>query len=652
MSEAADIDRTAPGPAGGPTVFVSYARADQPRVERLVAALAQAGCGVWWDALIEAGAAFAQSIEAALDRADVIVVAWSAASVASDWVRDEAAHGRDRGRFVPISLDGTPPPLGFRQYQVIDFARWDGAADAAEMRRLLAAIRADAARRSRARTTPAPALAVRRGWPRRGVMAGAGALGLAAVAGGLAWHRRAGAAAGNSIGVLPFANLSGDAGQDWFSDGLSEELRARLGQAGQFRVAAQVSSNQFRNHATDAVTAAARLGVAYLLDGSVRRAGNALRITAELIEAQSGLSKWSQDYDSQLTDIFAVQGDIAAMVVQAIAGQISPAAQAMVRNAGTNNVDAYDAFLKGRASYEADIDEGSDRKAVALFEAAIAADPHYAEAWAARASALLDIGANYSKAGEVRDVYAAALASAQRAVALAPRLAVAQLAMADALFTGQVDARAARPWYDRARALGGHDADILELFAFFASKTGRNADALDAIERAIVLDPLNPLMLRAKGRFLYAARRWDAALQALREALGMSAQLSGAHAYIGNVLMMQGQAEAARAAYALEPRGDLRLTGLAIALARLGRQGEAQATFAQLVSKYGDFVLYQQAQVHAQWGQADLAIAALQRARVALDSGLTLMGSDPLLDSLRGDPRFVGLLAALGLKPG
>lgn len=631
------------------SVFLSYARADRARIAPLAAALEGQGIKVWWDALIEGGAAFSRTIEAALDAADVIVVAWSQSSVASDWVRDEAAHGRDRGRFVPISLDGTPPPLGFRQYHFIDFTRWNGNGDAPELRQLLSAIRSDAL------ALPEPASAVRSwtargGVPRRALLVGAGVAGLAAFGGGLWWRQAmVGATSGTSIAVLPFANLSGDPGQGYFSDGLSEELRSRLGQTGQFRVAAQVSSNQFRDHTVDAITAAAKLGVAYLLDGSVRRQGRTLRIAAELIDAKSGLSKWSQTYDSQLTDIFSVQSDIGAMVVQAIDGQITPSARAALGTAGTTNVDAYDAYLKGRAQYQLDIDAASDHAAVAYFDAAIAADPHYAQAYAARAGALLDIGSNYSAAAELRHVFDAALAAAARAVALAPDLAAAQLAQGDALFTGRLDARGARRYYDRAYQLGRHEADILEVFAFFASKTSRSAEALQAIDEALVLDPLNPLMFRAKGRFLLAARRYDEAATLLRQALDMNPKLSGARAHLGCALLMQGRYAEARAAYLSEPRQDLSLTGLAILDYKLGRRGDARTEQQLLIHKFGDSVLYQQAQIQAQWGNSDAAITALHNARTMFDSGLTNMGIDPILDPLRHDSRFISLLDSLGL---
>jgi TolB-like protein/tetratricopeptide (TPR) repeat protein len=638
-------------------VFVSYARADRTRAAQLVAALQAAGMDVWWDELIAGGAAFAQSIEAALEAAEMIVVAWSAASVASDWVRDEAAHGRDRGRFVPISLDGTPPPLGFRQYQVIDFSRWDGRADAAETRRLLAAIRAGPRSDVAARAAAGPALpplpgvpaAARAGVSRRAWLAGGAALGLAAAGGAGWWWRRSAAHGDNSIAVLPLANLSGDPAQTWFSDGLSDELRARLGQTGLFRVAAQVSSNQFRGQSVDARSVAAKLGVAYLLDGSVRRQGAAMRITVELVEAGTGLVKWSRDYDSGLRNVLTVQGNIAAMVTQAIAGTLSPAARAAVQDAGTTSVDAYDAFLKGRAAYQADTGAASDREAVRLFDAAIAADPRYAQAWAARASALLDTGANYATVAEMRDLYAQAVASAQRAVELAPRLAMVQLGMGDALFTARLDARAAAPWFERAHDLGSQDAAILVPYAFFAAKTGHSASALTAIEAAIALDPLNPLVPRAKGRMLYYAGRWDAAIAAARQALGMNAQLSGAHGDIGRALVMQGQLAAAAAAFAQEPRADVRLTGQAIVAGRQGHRAAGARAMAQLQAQFGETIMYQLAQIHAQWGEPGPAIAALQRAYALLDSGMSQMACDPLLASLRGDPRFAALRAALGV---
>lgn len=634
------------------TIFLSYARADRERIALLTNTLQSAGLLVWWDALIEGGAAFAKTIESALDHANVVVVAWSKTSVASDWVRDEAAHGRDGGRFVPISLDGTPPPLGFRQYHFIDFTRWTGDAAAPEIKQLVSAIHSSNTGAPAQRIAePAQSIRPTPLLKRRSVLAGAGVAGAVIVGGGyLAWDRLLHAAADNSIAVLPFANLSSDPSQSYFSDGLSEELRARLGQSGQFKVAAPTSSNLFRDHKSDAVTTAAKLGVAYLLDGSVRREGNAVRIVSELIDARSGLSKWSQSYDRNLTDIFALQSEIATVVMQAIAGQIAPATRAALKaTPGTNNVLAYDAYLKGKEQYNLDIDENSDRKALAYFDQAIAADPNYAQAYAARSDALIEIAVTYTKNIQFKQLTNDALTSAHKAIALAPALAEAQFAAGSAIYNGQFNFRAARPFYDRAYALGHSNASILEVYAYFASKSGRNEEALAAIDKAIVLDPLNPLMFRAKGKILYSARRYSEAVPFLKQAITMNPKISNTYAFVGFAWLMQNKLNEARLAFLAERRADWRLTGLAIVDHKLGKKEAALDSIHQLVTQYGEIVSYQLAEIKAQSGEIGEAMRTLEKAFAINDPGITFMLSDPMLDPLRSQPAFSILLRKLGL---
>jgi tetratricopeptide (TPR) repeat protein len=391
--------------------------------------------------------------------------------------------------------------------------------------------------------------------------------------------------------------------------------------------------------------------VAFLLDGSVRRAGNALRIVGELIEARSGLSRWSDSFDRQFTDIFAVQAEIAARVATAVLGQMQPAAQkALTAAPGTNSVTAYDLYLKGREQYELDIDESSDRRAVALFDQAIAADPMYANAYAARSAAELTIGGNYVPPAQQKAVYAQALADAQKAAALAPNLAEAQLAIGSAIYGGRLDFRAARPFFDRAHSLGRHNATILELFAYFAAKSGRNSEAEAAINQAVALDPLNPLMVRAQAKILLAAGRLDAAIALLRKALAMNPKLSNTSASIGDALLLQNKLDAARQAYRAEPKEPLRLTGEAIVAARLGDHMGATAALNQLVAKYGNTDVYQQAQVAAQWGEIDRAVTLLNRAYAANDSGLTFTLIDPMLRPLAANAGYQALLRKLGLR--
>ena len=643
-------DTAPPGPtAPGPSVFVSYARADRGRIAPLTEVLAAAGHQVWWDALIEGGEAFARSIETALDQADAVIVAWSAHSVASDWVRDEAAHGRDRGRLVPISLDGTAPPLGFRQYHFIDFSRWRGSADAPEIKALLSAIVAARSGRSDALRAD-PHGAARKQIPRRALLAGAGTA-VALAGGGFAAWRLFGTprAPDGSIAVLPFANLSGDPEQTYFSDGLSEEMRAKLGEAGGFKVAAQTSSNHFRSHEADAPTIGKALGVAWLLDGSVRRAGDTLRISAELIEADSGLSKWSQSFDRQMRDVFAVQSEIALTVIQAVSGQI-PVVEARLLKSGTAVVAAYDAYLKGRAQYYTDAGEASDRKALALFDTAIAADPGYAQAHALRADCLLDIASEYASVAQIAALQADALGSARRAVELAPTYAFGWLVLGEEALYARHDFGAARPFFDKARTLGPNDPEVLGQFAYFSAQAGRLTDALAAMEAKIDRDRLNAVLYSGKALLLYFQRRYNEAARQYRQAMAMNPSQSHAQSGLGAALLLQGDLTGARAAYATEPEERQRLAGLAIVDHRLKATTAAQQSFAALQGKFGEASLYLQGLVLAQWGEIDHALDALEKARAANTSGLVWALVEPLLDPLRREPRFKSLLGGMGLN--
>lgn len=635
-----------------PAVFLSYARADQDRAARLAAALEAAGFDVWWDALIEGGAAFARSIEAALDKCDAVVVVWSRTSVASDWVLDEAARGRDLRKLVPASIDGTAPPLGFRQYQAVDLARWRGDPGGAEIAAIVRGIAAATGRQAPAAARTRPLRFTRRRvFTVAAGVAGAGAAAFASWWFGLVGRR--GAAEANSIAVLPFRNLSGDAGQDYFSDGLSEELRATLARNLNLQVMAQASSSQFRDRKEDAVTIAGKLGVAYLLDGSVRRSGDVVRVTSDLIDGETGFSRWSQPFERALSDIFAVQREIADTVARAIvtafeSGDGAPVGAAVLSVGGTDSVEAYDAYLRGRALYGLSADEASERAALAQFDAAIAADPGYAAAHAARARSLTVLATQYGHADELAAFYDQAIEAAERAIALAPELADAHSTLGVTLFQGRLDARAARVPFERSRELGAGEATVLARYALYAARTGSHPEASDAIQRALRLDRLNPLIHRAAGGIEYAAGRWADSIPSARQALAMNPKISRAHAAVGDALLMLGRLDEARAEYAMEPAADVRLPGLAIVERRLGSRAAAESALSELVREFGDAALYQQAQVFADWGRRDEAIARLEAALALGDSGLIYARNDPFLDPLRDDPRFGKLLNRLG----
>ncbi len=637
-------------PADAPKrVFISYARVDRVRLEPLGEALTARGYSVWWDVNIPGGAAFAREIETALRQADAVVVAWSCNSIDSDWVRDEAALGRDLGRLAPITLDDALPPLGFGQYQVIDFSKWEGDPAAREVARLVHAIErtSDTHPTTQTGATQGSGRARRPAISRRTVLISAAAAPL--IAGG-AWLalKSAPAAAkapSHSIAVLPFVNLSGDPGQDYFSDGLSEDLRGALTRIEDLQVAARASSNAFRNAHQSISVIAKSLGVAYVLEGSVRRAGDVVRVNAQLTDAQSGFQKWSQTYDRTMKDVFAIQSEIAGLVADAL--KVKMLGSAKTSTGGTSNAVAFDHYLSGRHLYDQSGNEATYRQALAEFDAAIAADPGYADAHAARARILIAIGNQFGSGSALKTLYREGIQAAEKAVQLAPDLAASQSTLGFARFTALLDVRGAADPYERARALGQGDAGVLSGYAAYAASVGKFDAALKALQRAVVLDPLNPPVYRNFGVVYYAARRYPEAIQQVERALAINPKMLFAHSVIGDCLLLQGDIAGARAQFLKEPLDVNRLTGSAILDHAAGADAEANKALAALTA-LGDNTLYQQAEVRARMGQTAKALDVLDRAYAVGDSGLTYLRNDPMLDSLRREPRFIQLAARIG----
>jgi TolB-like protein/Tfp pilus assembly protein PilF len=627
------------------TVFLSYAHADEAKARRIATALAQAGYEVWWDELIEGGAVYTRSIGTALETADVVIVLWSSSSVESHWVRDEAAQGRDRERLVPLRIDASRPPLGFRQYQALDFRRWRGGLEAKEFIALQRAI-------AMATGNEAPrGISRRNRIDRRTVLIAGGAVAAAAVGGGTFLAIDRGWLGGEpedlSIAVLPFKNLSGDPEQAYFSEGLTEEVRAALVRLDALRVLAAASSEKAGEEQGDVQSIAKTLGVGFLLGGSVRKSGNLFRIATELTDGKTGFSLWSNTVDRQLDDIFAVQGEIARMVARVLSIQIATDQPAP---GGTTNVEAYEHYLKGKSLYNLATDEETDRKALAHYDLAIAGDPKFAMAHAARSRVLASIAASYGKADDLKPLYAGSVAAARRAVELAPDLAHAHLALGYVLFSGQLEVKGAASSYERAYKLGRGNADIVLLYALYCSRAGRADEAREAIGRALLLDPINARVHRAAGSIEYAARRYERAFAPLNRALELNPKISNVHSLIAYCLLQLGKFEEAKTEFEAESVAVFRLSGLAIAEDKLGNRAAAEKAMADLVAEMGDAALYQQAEVLAQWGRADEAVASLWKARAVGDSGLIYLATDPLLDPVRKHAEFIKLLNDLHLN--
>ena len=633
-------------PLAAPTVFVSYSRDDLKLVRPIIAAIEAAGYPVWWDGMLTPGERFAKSTEAALESARAVVVLWSAKSAASHWVHDEATRGRDRGCLVPLSVDGSKPPLGFRQFQTYKVNPHRAAHDpgVAAMLQALAALHDGPAQR--------PITVLRSpGFSRRNALIGGGLMAAGAAAGGLWWSGLfADRASANSVAVLPFTNLSGDSEGNYFSAGLSAEVRSQLASESLLAVAAQTSSAKIAKAQQDAGSMSRALNVAYLLEGTVRRDASRVRVSAELIEGASGLSRWAQSFDHELSNVFAVQEEIAGAVVIALTRQMAAhgAKGSNKELGGTNSFAAYDAYLRGLDQFAMESGRDSDDLALKSFRSAVAEDAQFALAQAALARTLVVFGNQYDQGDARRARYNEAIAVARGAVRLTPNLAAAQATLGFALIDGRLDARGARQPYRLSYELARGDADILGRFGNFEARCGRFDTARPAVTRAAQLDPLNARAFRLIGQVEYVSRNYAAVAAPIEQALRLNPEMTNAYSTLAMARLMQGDKAGAAAIFAKEKSSLFRLPGLAILAIRQSKTAEAERLLAELTASDGDNSLYQRAQIMTQWGRKEEALTLLETGYAALDSGLIQLRADPLLDPLRQDPRFISLVNLIG----
>lgn len=638
-------------------IFLSYKREDRARVKPLVDALEAEGLSVWWDVHIEGGSAWRESIQKNLESARCVLVVWSKLSVGPDghFVQDEASFAKSRGVYLPIFIDKVSVPLGFGQTQAMPLTDWHHKSSDEQFSNLLAA--AQAMINGGARPIVATAPRARRfNW--RAPAIAAAVIGVAGVA-LVQFLPQSCAIVGlqcgtitapaNSIAVLPFANLSGDRSQDYFSDGISEELMSKLARIDKLQVAARTSSFKFKGSNDSSATIARKLGVNYILDGSVRRDGALVRVSAQLVEASTGFERWSQSYDRDFKDIFAVQSGIAQSVADGLQIKLMGDDVAALSRGGTANPQAFDAFLRGRKLFDASAGEASFKQSLALFDAAIAADPRFAAAHAVRARTLLALANRFATAAELRPMFDAALKSARRAVELSPNLAEAQATLAVTILNASLDFGAAKQAYARAMQFGGGDADVLVRYGLFSTRLGDFTGGLAAVGRGVKLDPLNPRVHKTLGLALLAAGKPALAIPAFKRALELSPGTNNAHAGIAEAYYLQGNYAAARSQYALEPEDWERQTGEALVFNKLGDRSAAQAALKALIGDGSGSSAYQQARVYAQWGEAALAFAALDKAFAQGDTGLLLLAQDPMMAPLRVHARFKQNLSRLGL---
>jgi TolB-like protein len=460
------------------------------------------------------------------------------------------------------------------------------------------------------------------------------------------------AAAAISMVVLPFANETGDPDKKYFSDGLSRELRSVLARNPRLQVAAPTSSSAIEGE--DDFAIGRKLGVGHILRGSVQRDTERVRVTTELVAIEGGLVRWAETYDRALADVFAVQSEIAETVALSLVAEVAgdrAAKQAVAAQSdigGTQNVAAYEAFLRGVALYDLGAGGATDRAALKQFDAAVAADPGYAAAHSFRATMLASIANSAATNGpQTRSMFAEAKAAAERSLALEKRLARGHLALGFVLNNGSLKPAEATPHYRAAQELAPGDADVLRSVAGFYGYGEDRALAMRMIDQVLELDPINARAFRSAGYIALFARDYSQVIDRMQKALALNPSLGSAHFGIAIARLMQGDAEGALAAAKAEPGEAYALTATAIAAHRMGDAAGSDKALAMLTGKYGDS-RYQIAEVHAQRGDKAAAIALLDTALTTLDSGFLWAPNDPLLDPLRGEPAFRDLLIRFG----
>ncbi|MFP5328950.1 MAG: TIR domain-containing protein [Alphaproteobacteria bacterium] len=511
--------------ASVPDVFISYARSSAEAAERIADSLRAAGYSVWKDDALPAHRNYADVIEEQLRQAKAVVVLWSADAVRSQWVRAEADLARNRGTLVQLSVDGAMPPLPFNQIQcpTVDFR--NGRIAEPAWRTVEQSISELVGGQAAAAPPPVAAAQV-----------------------------------GPSICVLPFANVSGDPEQDYFSDGISEDIITDLAGIDGLSVVSRNTAFGFKGSGSSACDVARQLGVSHVLEGSVRKSGSRVRVSAQLVDGSTGRQIWAERHDRDLTDIFEIQDEIAVAIVKALRLKLLEPAAPAVEQRGTSNAEAYNLYLMARQYWIAGNDGDSHREEliIRLCERAAAIDPNYARAWALKALAQSQL--RFREGGDHDD----GVAAANRALALDPTSVEAHLVKARSYHAQQLHEAAdhevelalavepesweankiagkllllrgrpeeAIPYFEKAASLVDTDYHTLALLGTCQRSVGRTEEAgradarmLERVERAVARDPSNGAALGLGASALAALGERDRAREWIERAIAVDPQ--------------------------------------------------------------------------------------------------------------------------------
>jgi len=631
-------------------IFLSYASQDAEDARRICDALRAVGLDVWFDqSELRGGEAWDASIRRQIKECALFVPVISANTQArvEGYFRREwnLAAGRtldmadDQAFLLPVVIDATLEvsarvPEKFREVQWTRLPAGAAAGAFAErVRRLLSGDLAVAMPATPPRAAPSPT----------STAAGPSAI-----------------PDSPSIAVLPFVNMSRDEENEYFADGLSEELLNVLAKIRGLRVAARSSAFSFKGKGATVAEVGRALNVATVLEGSVRKSGNRMRISVQLVKVLDGYQLWSETYDRTLDDIFAVQDNIAQSVLQelrtALMGEaVNPAAERKVMAAiaaavkgRSTDPEAHRLFLQARhfidRNSRADVTRG-----IGHLQQALALEPGFALAWAelsrAHASA-----ANWGWASAAEG-FARAREAAARALELEPDLAEGHAGLGWVQMSNDRDWRGAEMSYRRALELSPGNALVLQGLGMLSGNLGRFDEGIMLCRRSVEQDPLSPTCYFFLGLVCWTAGRPADGEAALRKSLELAPQGAATHAWLAILLLTQGRSDEALAEALREPEDWGRLFACAVIQHAAGRAAEAEAALRELEDKHGSEAAYQVAQARAARGEIDTAFVWLERAYDQRDAGIFWTKVDPLLLSLHADPRWQPFLAKLGLDP-
>jgi TolB-like protein/DNA-binding winged helix-turn-helix (wHTH) protein/Tfp pilus assembly protein PilF len=441
----------------------------------------------------------------------------------------------------------------------------------------------------------------------------------------------------HSIAVLPFVNISGNKDQEYFSDGLTEEILSSLARINELQVAARTSSFYFKGEHADLPTIAHRLNVASVLEGSVRRAGNTIRISVQLNDAVTGFHLWSQTYDRELRDVLKMQTEIANAVASALKVTLLRDAAAKIDVGGTRNAAAFDAYLKGSQAFRMSHEAKDLETAIAAYTDAIQRDPNFALAYVGRSRAFDELASWWTEGMEApTEAFAKARIDAHKAIALAPDLGEAHLVLANSL-AEQLDFTRASEEYERALALMPGSALVLQDYGLFAVLMGRTEQGLSASRRAVLLDPLNRKTHLNLMDALINARRPEQAIAALHDALALDPSFARVDQWLPYYVL--GNYESVRAMCESGPQNWGSHMCLAMIYDKLGRRADAEGALEKYKAANPED-WYQFADVYAQWGDTAKALSSLDAAVRIRHVALEYLKTDPLLDPLRKERGF------------